>query len=311
MAYRPGIDYSQAIVNAQKNGASQSYIDQLRSERQDKINEKYGGIDPYKGSSDIMGHGRGPGISDDPYISSMVNSAEQANKTNIQLSKDAMAFNAAEADKNRKWQEMMANTAHQREVADLRKAGLNPILSATGGQGAATPGGATASGVAGSVSATFTPSMASSATARKQQELAQRKYQEYELGMMREQMLNFKSQRELNSAQALKTLTDANTLAEYRKALASGALSSAYLHNMQGQILGPQAALLGGLTPVAGEISSDASQLLSNLYTKIKNFLDPPPKDKPKPLPKPQPPKGKPNKDRHWDEFGSNYNKGV
>lgn len=84
------------------------------------------------------------------------NSAFNAEQAQIQRewseqqSAKAMKFNAAEAAKNRDWQKMMSNTAHQREIEDLRAAGLNPVLSAMNGNGAAVTSGATASGVVGS-----------------------------------------------------------------------------------------------------------------------------------------------------------------
>lgn len=59
--------------------------------------------------------------------------------------RETNAFNAAEAEKSRQWQEYMSNTSHQREVKDLIAAGLNPILSANNGATAYTA--ASASGV--------------------------------------------------------------------------------------------------------------------------------------------------------------------
>ncbi len=46
--YDRNVDYSLAIKDAQKNGASQSTINKLKEQRQNKIKDVYGGVDPAK-----------------------------------------------------------------------------------------------------------------------------------------------------------------------------------------------------------------------------------------------------------------------
>lgn len=88
-----------------------------------------------------------------------------ANDFSAQQASIARDFNATEAQKNRDFQERMSNSAYQRAVEDMKKAGLNPYL-AYGQGGASVPsgsvlGGSSASSALASAGASAAPAVAS------------------------------------------------------------------------------------------------------------------------------------------------------
>lgn len=150
------------------------------------------------------------------------------------------AANSKEAQRNRDWQERMSNTAHQREVADLRAAGLNPILSGMGGSGASSGHGAQATMINPFQNASQDYHSAKRFyDVEKKQVSLQEAMQNAQIGREKSQMeLNVENmalareQLKATSAQALKTVQDTDTSRFQAAALAASASRDYALRNL-------------------------------------------------------------------------------
>ena len=83
------------------------------------------------------------------YLTGLLTSVGAENEINREFNSAQSAlqreFTASENEKNRQWQTDMRNSAYQSSVADLKAAGLNPILAATNGA-TSTPTGLVGAG---------------------------------------------------------------------------------------------------------------------------------------------------------------------
>lgn len=162
---------------------------------------------------------------------------------------------AREAELNREFQREMAQNAHQYEVEDLRKAGLNPILSA-GGSGASASGGAGNAAVLNEGD-----SIATGVSTALQAAIAKANIQNIKADTQ---------QKAANTQLANKQIDTQDTVQALNLAGAQSAAASAALSNTQNI----KESRMSPIHEAIGKASKWATDTLGRHYTDLKNFRE-------------------------------------